>query len=214
MLYYYTGGQTDFAVGSPVANRQQAETEGLLGLFVNTLVRRANLSGNPTFRELLARVREIVLDGYAHQEVPFQMLVDRLQAKRDVSRSALFQVWFVLDNEPLYALNLPGLTVTPVELDSGAVRHELRLGLVETPAGLKGSFEYRTDLFERSSVARLAVCFETLLQTIVAQPEASLNALMETLLEADEGRQKLKQKELEQAGLSKLKQARRKVVRL
>ncbi|HXV98619.1 MAG TPA: condensation domain-containing protein, partial [Anaerolineae bacterium] len=214
MLYYYTGGQTDFAVGSPVANRQQAETEGLLGLFVNTLVLRANLSGNPTFRELLARVREIVLDGYAHQEVPFQMLVDRLQPKRDMSRSTLFQVWFVLDNEPLYSLNLPGLTVTPVEIDSGAVRHELRLGLVETPTGLKGSLEYRTDLFERASVARLAGGFETLLQTIVAQPEARLTMLVETLFAADERRQKLKQKELEQAGLSKLKQARRKVVRV
>ncbi len=131
LLYYYTG-QDDILVGSPIANRNRAETERLIGFFVNTLVMRTNLSGNPSFRELLGRVREISLGAYSHQDLPFEKLVESLQLERNLSYNTLFQVWFVLQNVNVQALELPNLKITPLEIESGTARHDLKLDLSET----------------------------------------------------------------------------------
>src|ERR1019366_5941210 len=116
-VYRYTS-QDNLIVGTPVANRNRLETEGLIGFFVNALVLRTDLSGNPSFRELLRRVRQVCLGAYSHQDLPFDRLVEELHLKRDLSRNPLFQVMFALQNAPLRALELPGLTLSPVERDS------------------------------------------------------------------------------------------------
>ncbi|MDB4896752.1 MAG: amino acid adenylation domain protein, partial [Firmicutes bacterium] len=128
LLHRYTH-QADIAVGSPVANRNRAETEGLIGFFVNTLVLRTDLSGNPTFRELLERVRENTLGAYSHQDMPFEQLVEALQPERDLSHSPLFQVMFVLQNVPVPALELSELTLTPLAVESGAAKFDLSLAM-------------------------------------------------------------------------------------
>jgi amino acid adenylation domain-containing protein len=167
LLGRYTG-QADVSVGSPVANRNRAETEGLIGFFVNTLVLRTDLSGNPTFRELLGRVRAVALGAYAHQDLPFEQLVGALQPERDLSRSPLFQVLFVLQNAPLPALRLGQLTLSPVEVEGGTAKFDLTLSLMDTGQGLEGALEYNTDLFDAATVARMAEHFQTLLAGIAA----------------------------------------------
>lgn len=209
LLYYYTH-QADLVVGTPIANRTRSELEGLIGFFVNTLVLRTRLAGNPTFRELLERVRETALGAYAHQDLPFEKLVEKLQPKRDPSRMPLFQVMFVLQNASSEKLILPGLVVMPLEFDAGAVRHDLKLELTETPAGLAGSFEYKTDLFEAATIAQMATDFEILLQNIVVQPDIRLNTLIEMLLAAVRPQQQSKENALKQVSLLKLKQVKRK----
>ncbi|HFQ92418.1 MAG TPA: non-ribosomal peptide synthetase, partial [Anaerolineae bacterium] len=135
LLYRYSG-QTSISVGTPIANRTQAEIEELIGFFVNTLVMHTDLSGQPDFEELLARVRETALGAYAHQDLPFEMLVEQLQPGRDLSHTPLFQVMFVLDNAPLDALELPNLTLSPVEADSGTATFDMTLTMRESPDGL------------------------------------------------------------------------------
>ena len=115
LLHRYTG-QDDIVVGSPIANRNRIEIEGLIGFFVNTLVLRTDHSGNPTFRELLHRVREMALEAYAHQDLPFEKLVEELRPDRDLSRSPLFQVMFVFQNAPARELSFKGLNVSPVRV--------------------------------------------------------------------------------------------------
>ena len=131
-------GQEDVAVGSAIANRNRAETEGLIGFFVNMLVLRSDLSGDPTFRALLQRVREVALGAYAHQDLPFEKLVEELQPERDLSRQPLFQVGFVLQNTPLPRLELPGLRIAPLEIDNGTSKFDLTLMLRESAAGAAG----------------------------------------------------------------------------
>jgi amino acid adenylation domain-containing protein len=180
LLYRYTG-QEDIVVGTPIANRTRSELDRLIGFFVNTLVLRTRLSGNPTLLEFLERVRETALGAYAHQDLPFEQLVEKLQPKRNPSRMPLFQVLFVLQNASTETLTLSRLAVSPVEFDIGTVRHELKLGLTETQAGLVGSFEYKTDLFEAATIACMAQLFEIILQQMVAQPQARLNALISAM---------------------------------
>jgi amino acid adenylation domain-containing protein len=188
LLYRYTG-QEDVAVGSPIANRNHSQIEGLIGFFVNTLVLRSDLSGNPTFRQLLARVREVTLGAYAHQDLPFEMLVEKLQPERDMSRTPLFQVAFALQNAPLSPLELPGLTMSPLQIDSGMAKFDLTLSMVETRRGLMGEVEYSSDLFDEKTIARLTIHYQNLLQDIVsteASPDRRLSEL--ALLTADEQR--------------------------
>ena len=170
LLYRYTG-QEDIPLGSPIANRNRSEIEGLIGFFVNTLVLRTGLSGNPTFRELLGQVREMTLGAYAHQDVPFEMLVDELQPERDLSRTPLFQVMFVLQNAPMPLQGQSGLTFSPLEVDSRTAKFDLTLFMVETAQGLSGTWEYNTDLFDAATVARAVRYFQTLLEGIVADPD-------------------------------------------
>jgi non-ribosomal peptide synthetase component F len=141
LLYRYTG-QTDIVVGSPIANRTRTEMEGLVGFFVNTLVLRTHLEGNPTFPELLERVRETALSAYAHQDLPFELLVETLQPVRSLSHTPLFQVMFVLQNVPFKPLTLPGLEVTPLEIHNGTAQFDLTLYMREDPGhGLVGRLE-------------------------------------------------------------------------
>jgi amino acid adenylation domain-containing protein len=187
LLYRYTG-QEDIAVGSPIANRNRSELEGLIGFFVNSLVLRTDLSGNPAFRELLGRVREVALGAYAHQDLPFEKLVEELQPIRDMSRNPLFQVVFALQNAPMEQLELPGLTLSSLNFETRTTRFDFELYLWkcsdnfrslwgkgwEDSQGLRGVAVYNTDLFEPESITRLLRHFQTLLQGIVANPAERL----------------------------------------
>ncbi|MHC5915817.1 MAG: amino acid adenylation domain-containing protein, partial [Nostoc sp.] len=176
ILHRYTG-QEDILIGSPIAGRNQVETEGLIGFFVNTLAIRTQLSGNPSFRQLLSQVREVTLGAYAHQDLPFEKLVEELQPERNLSHSPLFQVMFAFHNTPRELWELPGLTITPLKVHSGAAKFDLTLDLEETSSGIKGGIEYNTDLFDATTIARMIGHFQTLLAGIVANPEQQISDL-------------------------------------
>src|SRR5262249_23347506 len=149
LLYRYTQAQ-DLVVGTPIANRTQAETEGLIGFFVNTLVLRTDLSGNPSFHELLQRVREVCLGAYAHQDLPFEMLIEVLQPERVLGQQALAQVMFMMQNMPRAQLELPGLRVSRLGQTLETAKYDLLLTVVEGE-GLQASFSYNADLFEAAT---------------------------------------------------------------
>ncbi|OYE03761.1 non-ribosomal peptide synthetase [Nostoc sp. 'Peltigera membranacea cyanobiont' 232] len=176
LLYRYTG-QTDILVGSPIANRDRLETEGLIGFFVNNLVIRTNLAGNPSFSELLTRVREVALGAYAHQDLPFEMLVEALQPERDLSHTPLFQVMFVLQNTPMSQVELTGLTVTPLISEGTTAKFDLTLSMQNTATGLVGAWEYNTDLFDATTIERMTGHFVTLLESIVTNPQQQISQL-------------------------------------
>jgi len=176
LLYRYTS-QEDLIVGTPIANRNRLETEGLIGFFVNALVVRTDLSGNPSFRELLRRVREVCLGAYGHQDLPFDRLVEKLNVKRDLSRNPLFQVMFVLHNASLRSVELPGLTLSPVEGESETAHFDLTLQILDTEEGLTAAFVYNMDLFEAGTIARMLGNFQTLLEAILADPQQRLSDL-------------------------------------
>jgi amino acid adenylation domain-containing protein len=182
-------GQQDISVGSPIANRHRGETETLIGFFVNTLVLRTELSGDPRFTELLARVREVCLGAYSHQDVPFERLIEELQPERSLSHSPLFQVMFALQNAPSEVLELPGLRLNPFSARTLTAKFELTLSLAESPEGLVGAVEYNTDLFDDDTIARMMRHFERLLEGIVIEPEQRLSEL--PLLTNDERQQLL-----------------------
>jgi len=161
---------------------------------------------------MLRREREVVLEAYAHQEVPFEKLVEELQPERSLSHSPLFQVWFVLQNlqtPSTPARELPDLTLSTMRLVSEVARHDLRLDINETPKGLAGSFQYSTDLFEASTVARMAREFEALTQAIAENPDARLNELKEVLAEKEKHERMTKAKEFEAADRQSLKRLKR-----
>jgi len=176
LLYRYTG-QTDIPVGTRIAGRTQAELEGLVGYFVNALVLRTDLSGRPTFRELLQRVRDVALGAYAHQELPFEKLVEELHSQRDLSRQPLFQVMCVVQNTPVAELELPGLKVSPLRVESRTAKLDLDLTLEETSEDLTGLLEYNTDLFEAETIIRLLEHYRVLLEGIVADPDQPITIL-------------------------------------
>jgi amino acid adenylation domain-containing protein len=187
LLYRYTG-QTDLLVGSPIANRSRTEIEDLIGFFINTLVLRTDLSGDPTFRELLRRVRQVALGAYAHQDLPFEQVVEALQPERDLSYQPLFQVMFALQTTPLENLQLPGLTASRVELESGVSLFDLSLDIVEEAGqNLTQLWEYNLDLFDAATIRRMAGHYQTLLAGIVANSDRPISAL--PLLSAAEHRQ-------------------------
>ncbi|MBM3853319.1 MAG: amino acid adenylation domain-containing protein, partial [Verrucomicrobia bacterium] len=169
--------QDDVVLGTPIANRHRAEVEPLIGFFVNTLVLRADLSGEPGFRELLARVRRAALDAYAHQDLPFERLVDELQPERDLSRNPVFQVMFALHNTPHREQVLPGLAITDLAAERISAQFDLVLDVWETPDGLKAVLEYATDLFEADTIRRLAGHLATLLAGAVDAPDAPVARL-------------------------------------
>jgi non-ribosomal peptide synthetase component F len=176
LLIRYTG-QTDIVVGTPVANRQYQELEVLIGFFVNTLVLRTDVSGDPTFNELVSRVRETALGAYAHQDLPLERLVEQLAPERRWGRAPLFQVMFVLQNAPIPALELPGLSVTHLPLQSKSAKFDLSLHLHEGAAGLEGTLEYSTDLFDASTMERMIEHYQLLLKSVIAYPDARLSTL-------------------------------------
>ena len=179
LLYRYTG-QEDIVVGTPIAGRLRPETRDVIGFFVNTLALRCDLSGQPAFRELLGRVREVALGAYAHQDMPFEKLVAELQPERSLSHSPLLQVMFILQNAPLTHPHLPDLTVTPVEVDTGTTKFDLTLSLFAsdwTTGDLSGWFAYNTDLFDAATIQRMAGHFGALLQAIAVNPDQSIVTL-------------------------------------
>jgi amino acid adenylation domain-containing protein len=176
LLMRYSG-QEEVVVGTPIANRSRAEIEGLIGFFVNTLPLRTDLSGDPSFRVLLARVREVALGAFAHQDLPFEKLVAELQPERDTSRAPIFQVMFAFQNAPRAPLVLPGLSVTPVPVSGVTAKFDLALVLSDRGGDLHGSLEYNTDLFDPETIERMAGHFLRLLEGIVADPDARLSRL-------------------------------------
>ncbi|WP_375745201.1 non-ribosomal peptide synthase/polyketide synthase [Corallococcus interemptor] len=163
-------GQDDVSVGSPIAGRTREETEPLIGFFVNTLVLRTKLDGDPTFRELLGRVRDVTLGAYAHQDVPFEKVVETLHPERDLSRTPLFQVLFALQNTAQPTLALPGLAVAPLEPDLPTARFDLSLTLMEEDGALTGAMEYNTQLFDRATLERMDAHLVALLEGVLADP--------------------------------------------
>ncbi len=163
-------GQDDLVVGTPIAGRTQGQTEGLIGLFVNTLALRVDLGGSPSFLELLGRVREMALAAYAHQELPFERLVEELAPGRDLSRTPLVQAMLVLQNTPAGTLALPGLELAVVPVGNGMATFELTVTCIETAEGLATTFEYDRDLFDAATIARLAGHFERLLAAALDAP--------------------------------------------
>lgn len=170
-------GQDEMLVGSPVANRTPVETEGLVGFFVNALVLRGDLRGAPSFLELLERVRSASLAAYAHQEVPFDKLVDGLEGERDPSRSPLFQAAFILQNAPRGVLDLPGLDVSFPAIGTRAAKFDLSLSLTDLDGAVEGEIEYCTDLFDETTVRRHLDLFRRLLEGAAADPETPVAAL-------------------------------------
>jgi amino acid adenylation domain-containing protein len=164
-------GQEDIVVGTSIAGRKQAETEKLIGFFVNNLAIRTDLSGNPSFRDLIARMREATLGAFEHQDLPFEKLVEELRQERDLSRNPIFQVFFVLQNVPKETNELPGLSIAPFPgAEATTAKFELTLFAIERPDGLRLVFEYNTDLFEKATIERMGRHLHTLLQGIVADP--------------------------------------------
>jgi amino acid adenylation domain-containing protein len=177
LLHRYTQ-QNDIIIGTDIANRDRSEIEGLIGLLVNTLVLRTNLAGNQSFQELLNRVLEVTLAAYAHQDLPFEKLVEVLNPERNLSQMMpLFQVKFDLQLAPVKPLELSGLTIERLPLENKTVKYELRFNLHDTEQGIKGQVEYNTDLFKEATIARLVEHFITLLSSIVANPEQRLSQL-------------------------------------
>ncbi len=173
LLFRYTQ-QTDILVGMPVANRTRSDVEPLIGFFVNTLVLRTDLSNTPTFRELLQTVRQTVLEAQAHQDLPFEKLVEVLQPERNLSYSPLVQVMISLESGLQSSVELPELTLTTQDVDDGSAKFDLFLDMSETEAGLQVQFQYNIDLFEAETIERMAGHYQTLLENIVTNPDASV----------------------------------------
>jgi amino acid adenylation domain-containing protein/FkbM family methyltransferase len=176
LLYRYCG-QPDIVVGTPIASRFYEEVEDLIGFFVNTLVLRSDLSGNPSFRSLLARVRRVCLDAYAHQDIPFEHLVEILQVQRTLSHNPLFQVMFTLQNSGAASLRLPGLTIEPLIFDDHVAKFDLSLTVVEDGQALTIEANYNSDLFSEQTIRNLLEHYQMLLQGVVANPSQTVDAL-------------------------------------
>ncbi|MFL5385320.1 MAG: condensation domain-containing protein, partial [Longimicrobiaceae bacterium] len=183
LLSKYSGSE-DVVVGSPIAGRGRDEVKGLIGFFVNTLVLRTDVSGDPSFRELLGRVREVTLGAYEHQEVPFEKLVAELSPERSLSHSPLFQVAFTLDNAQDTGGRLAGLSVQGVGTELEVAKFDLSLSLTETAQGLRGELNYSTDLFERGTVVRMLGHLARVLEQVAANADVRLSEL-ELLGEAE-----------------------------
>ncbi|MFP2931773.1 amino acid adenylation domain-containing protein, partial [Pyxidicoccus sp. 3LG] len=176
LLHRYSG-QDDLVVGSPTAGRNRTETEGLIGFFVNSLALRARFSDADTFTSLLAQVRETTLGAYAHQDVPFEKLVEALQYERDLSRSPVFQVMFAVQNLPDAEVSLPGLTLSPLGTGDSSAKFDLSLSLQPGAGGLTGSLSYNTDLFDAATMTRLVEHLGVLLESAVENPRQRLSEL-------------------------------------
>ena len=173
LLHRYTG-EIDIVVGSPAANRQAAELEHLVGFFANMLPLRTRFDGDPTFAELVVRVRQTSLDAYAHQDMPFEKLVDELRPRRSLQHSPIFQVAFSLQHWATPSLS--GLTVVPFAIPRDRSKFDLTLALLDTPSRMTATYKYRTDLFSAQTIGRMATHFEALLERILRDPHQRLSA--------------------------------------
>ncbi|HEX3759507.1 MAG TPA: amino acid adenylation domain-containing protein [Kofleriaceae bacterium] len=170
-------GQHDIVVGSPIAGRNRAELEGLIGCFVNTLVLRVDTGGAPSFRELVERVREVCLGAYAHQDLPFDKLVEVLKPERELNRTPLFQVMFALQNVPTAELDMAGVTARPLGVHSGIAKFDLSVFVLDVPAGLAITWEYNTDRFDGSTIERMATHYASLVERLIGDPEQRPSAV-------------------------------------
>lgn len=177
VLLHRYGGDRDLYIGTPIANRNRVEIEGIIGFFVNTLVLRTDLSGNPSFVELLKRVRKVCLGAQAHQDLPFERLVEELRPERDMSRNPLFQVMFVLHSVYFEEPRIPGLGIASVQGIRKTAAFDLTLHMAEVGGEMEGWFEYNTDLFEEATLRRMEAHFRNLLSDIVSRPEARIGDL-------------------------------------
>jgi natural product biosynthesis luciferase-like monooxygenase protein/amino acid adenylation domain-containing protein len=202
-------GQEDFLVGTDVANRNAVETEALVGFFVNQVVLRSDLRGDPTFRELLERTRRRALAAFAHQDLPFDWLAGALQQERDPSRTPLFQVKLVLQNVPRDAAAMAGVELLPLELGWESAKFDLLLNLTETADGISGSMEYSTDLFNLVTVERLCAAYGQLLARVVAEPSVRLSDLARALSELEESARAADRGERGGRSLDRMRRVRR-----
>lgn len=176
LLYHYTQ-QDDIMLATAVSNRNRPETEDLIGFFANTLLLRNNLAGNPSFATLLERVRGVCLGAYANQDIPFEMLVEQLQPDRDLSRTPLFQVLFVLQNAPSEVVELPGVSMSALDIPSKTARFDLELAMAESEHGLRGRLEYNADLFASTTIERLAKHYINIVSAVVRNPNQPIATL-------------------------------------
>jgi hypothetical protein len=176
LLNHYTG-ETDLVIGSNVANRNRAEIEPLIGFFVNHLVIRTDLSGDPTFMEVLRRQRKVALEAFAHQDLPFDKLVEELQPEREFNRTPIFQTLFSLQNAPRTGLRLPGLKLRPFDSGPTITKYDLTLLMSENEDGLAGAFAYHKDLFDSEYIEKLAQYYHRLLMNIVERPDDNISRL-------------------------------------
>jgi hypothetical protein len=212
LLRYYTG-RDDMIVGTDSANRNRAEVEPLIGFFVNQLVMRTDLSGDPSFLELLQRTRATAWEAYAHHDVPFEQVVERVNPGRSPKYAPLFQVKLVLQNIPLARLKVKNLTLVPINIERDTAQLDLILNLVDTGDSLTGFIDYKTDLFQAATMARLATHLSLIFDRISAGPAASLSALEEMLAQNDKQERLSRGQELAAHNLNRLKQSRRKPLR-
>ena len=194
VVLYHSTNQTDIVIGADVANRTQLEVEGLLGFFVNQVVLRTDLSGDPTFREILQRVRNVVLGAYTHQDLPFDKLVETLKPQRHAQYAPFFQIKMNFQKKFLEQEIFPGLQSAPLETVPPDARHDITLSLVETPEGLQGDIVYNTDLFHEQTITRLAERLKVVFADVVAHPEARLHEI-----ESITSEERATQKQTEQA---------------
>lgn len=177
LLMFRYSNQEDIVIGSPIANRNRQELEPLIGFFVNTLALRINASGNPTFTDLLQQVRQVSLDAYSHQDVPFEQLVETLHPQRNLSHAPLCQVMFVLQNVPIEELNLPEVSLFPKVIDTGSTEFDLILEMRQIQEKLQGKIIYNCDLFYKESIQRFTQHFHCLLQSIITNPQQRISDL-------------------------------------
>lgn len=173
VLHRYSGME-DIIVGCPIANRNRTDIEGLIGCFINTLALRTDLSGNPGFRELLSRVREVSLGAFANQDVPFEKLLEEIRPDREMNRTPVFHVMFVLQNTPMKPINLPGLSIIPMDIDTGTTKFDLNLHAVETEDGILADLQYNADLFDSASIKQMLGSYLTLIENVVADPDQKI----------------------------------------
>jgi hypothetical protein len=183
-LRYRYSGQADLIVGTPIANRNRGETEQLIGFFVNTLAIRTDLSGNPTFRQLLRRVKEVMLGAYTHQDVPFEKVVEELQPERSMNQHPIFQILMTLQNAPVGGLELSGLKLQTMKAKTNISKFDMTVNMADIGEGLRIGCEYNSDLFAPDTIKRMMEHFVNLLGSAVARPDALLNEI-EFLSEAE-----------------------------
>ena len=208
LLLHYHSGQTDIVVGTDIANRNLVETEQLIGLFINQLVLRTDLSGDPTWRELLAQLRQVTLDAYANQEVPFEKLVERLKPLRVEGRTPIFQAKIVLQNAPSSALGLPGLKLEIMGTDTGETKDDLLLSITAVTRGLRAQMTFNLSLYSSSWATRFLEQLEMILAEVALNPDVRMKELTRLLAESDSRLQALKEQQLGQARQESFKRIR------
>ncbi|WP_407883155.1 SDR family NAD(P)-dependent oxidoreductase, partial [Scytonema sp. NUACC26] len=176
-LMYRYSGQSDVVIGSPIANRNPSEIQSLIGFFVNTLALRTRLEDNPSFEQLLAQVQETTLKAYEHQDVPFEQVVEALRPQRSISYAPLFQVMFVLQNAPMGEIELPGVKLSQLNAENTTAKFDLTLSISESPLGMDCAWEYKTNLFDGSTIERMAAHYQNLLLAIAKNPQQKISEI-------------------------------------